>query len=86
MLLLAIRDAQAGDQEAAEWLETTGGVWAELFLGIEPEVFARWPASVTTGRLFSGPHRKHARRRSRRRTPTAAQAPHGRAPKQPGKR
>lgn len=42
ILLLAIRDARGGDAEAAAWLAETGASWADCFLDVLPETFARW--------------------------------------------
>lgn len=52
-LALAIRQAGAGDDQAAVWLDTTGAGWAEV-LGIAPEVWRNWRAGVTTGRRPTG--------------------------------
>jgi hypothetical protein len=56
VLIAAVKDAQGGDAEAAEWLEDGGGVWA-AYLQIPPKVIACWREVERLGRNRNGPKR-----------------------------
>ena len=51
VLLAAVKDAQEGDAEAAEWLEDGGGVWA-AYLQLPAGMMATWREVERLGRKW----------------------------------
>lgn len=58
IILLAVKDAQNGDEDAADWLQTAGADWGFVFLHIPSECFCRdWTQTrLRFNRSFNADH------------------------------